>query len=61
MFVFENLNKNTGAVIQTLMIVIGGIQFLGMHFNVGLQNKMIKALHLKLQAIVDESMLKIII
>lgn len=42
------------AVLGAFKIAISGIQCGGMHFSVGIKMKLVKALHLKLQQIVDE-------
>lgn len=54
MFVSENLETNFAVALETILAIIGGFQFLGMYINTGIHNNMIKMLHLKLQAIVDD-------
>lgn len=43
-------------VSEPCLIVIAGLQAVGMFVSVGLKMKQIKVLHIKLQEIVDESM-----
>lgn len=54
MFVIQNLEQNIGVAIETFIMVIGGIQFGGMFLNVRLNSKTVKALHLKIQEIIDD-------
>lgn len=42
------------AVLGAFKIAISGIQCGGMHFSIGINMKLVKALHIKLQEIVDE-------
>lgn len=45
---------NFEVIFETMLCACGNIQTLGMFFNIGLQMKKIKVLHLKLQKMVDE-------
>lgn len=52
-FIYKNLAQLRMAL-EGLLLVIAGLQCGGMFFNIGLEMKTVKALHIKLQAIVDE-------
>lgn len=52
-FAFKNMDKFLDAL-EAMSMVIVGIQCGGMHLSIGLNMKAVKALHLKLQGIVDE-------
>lgn len=59
-FVYKNPSE-LGLVLAALYVSIGCIQCIGAHVNIGLNMNETKALHLKLQEIVDKglSLLKI--
>lgn len=59
-FVYEN-RSNLIVALRTAMVVIGCSQALGMFFSVGINMPKVKALHLKLQKIVNETAQGIII
>lgn len=52
-FAFKNMEQFMDAL-EAMSMVIVGIQCGGMHLSIGLNMKAVKALHLKLQGIVDE-------
>lgn len=52
-FVYKNLAQLRMAL-EGLLLVIGGIQCGGMFLNIGLEMITVNALHIKLQAIVDD-------
>lgn len=53
LFVYVN-SVEFAVVLQSVLIVIAGLQITGMYLSVGLNMKQVKAVHLKIQSIADQ-------
>lgn len=54
-YFFANLSMNLKSAFGALKVAIAAVQVLGMFFSIGIKMKQIKALHLRLQKIVDKN------